>query len=55
MRLDWFEDNVAICLKRRDILFEEALHVWQNGADMAHINLVRFFENPVSYKQSQNS
>ena len=36
MRFYRFEDNVAICLKRRDILFEEALHAWQKGADMAH-------------------
>ncbi len=48
MRLYWFEDSFTI-------FFEEALHVWQKGADMAHINLVRFFENQASYKQSQNS
>ena len=36
MRFYRFEDNVAICLKRRDILFEEALHAWQREADFAH-------------------
>jgi len=35
--------------------FEEVLRVWHKEADFAHINLVRFFENPVSYKQSQNN
>ena len=38
-----FEDNVPICLKRRDILFEEALRVWQKEADFAQGHFVAVF------------
>ena len=43
MRFYRFEDNVPICLKRRDILFEEALRVWQKEADFAQGHFVAVF------------